>query len=35
MCGCYVIQTPWPIEDGADPQLLYFSNKKQLHVGGV
>lgn len=35
MCGCYVIQTHWPIEDGADPQLLYVSNKKQLHVGGV
>lgn len=25
----------WPIEDGADPQLLYVSNKKQLQVGGV
>lgn len=35
MCRCYVIQSLWPIEDGADPQLQYVSNKKQLHVGGV
>lgn len=35
MCSCYVIHNHWPIEDGADPQLLYVSNKKQLHVGGV
>lgn len=35
MYGCYVIQTHWPIEDGAEPQLLYVSNKKQFHVGGV